>query len=108
MSVQEKTRWKNWAVSLRKEMMTGLIPEVTKTVEAITTETETGKAASTLRSERFWKSCQAGKSPNDVLVVAGFEIEYEPGDDKKIHEVTLKLNKTWMSIMQRVLDRQKA
>lgn len=108
MSVQEKTRWKNWADLLRQEMMTSLTPEVTKSVASITTETATTKAESTLRSVRFWKACQDGKSPNDTLSIAGFEIEFEPEDGKNVREVTLKLNQTWMTILQRVLDRKRA
>ncbi len=108
MSVQEKTRWKNWADQLRQEMMTSLNAEVTKSVEAITEETATTKAESTLRSTRFWKACQAGKSPNDVLTIAGFEIDFEPDEDRKVSQVTLRLNSTWMDILQRVLDRQKS
>jgi hypothetical protein len=108
MSVQEKTRWKNWADRLRQEMMTGLKPEVTKSVAVITSETATTKAESTLQSARFWKACQAGKSPNDALAVAGFEIDFEQDDDRKVQEVTLRLNQTWMTILQRVLDRKKA
>ena len=107
MSVQEKTRWKNWADKLRQEMMTSLTAEITKSVESITTETRTTKAESTLHGARFWKACQAGKSPNDVLAVAGFEIDFEQDDDRKVQEVTLRLNSTWMDIMQRVLDRKK-
>ncbi len=108
MTVQEKTRWKNWADGLRQEMMTSLTSEVTKSVESITAETSTSKAESTLRSVRFWRACQTGKSPNDVLATAGFEIEFEPDDERNVREVTLKLNQTWMTILQRVLDRKKA
>lgn len=86
-------------------MMTGLKPEVTKSVDEISEETESSKAESTLHSLRFWRSCQEGKSPNDVLTTAGFELEFEE-DEKKVHEVTFKLNATWMSIMNRVLERQ--
>jgi hypothetical protein len=107
MSVQEKTRWKNWADKLRQEMMTSLTAEVTKSVDSITSETSTTKAESTLRGARFWKACQAGKSPNDVLATAGFEIDFEQDDDRKVQEVTLRLNSTWMEILQRVLDRKK-
>jgi hypothetical protein len=106
MSIQEKVRWKNWADQLRKEMMTSLTPEVTKSVQIITQETATTKAESTLRSVRFWKACQAGKSPNDTLVMAGFVIEFEPDGSKVVSDVTLRLNNTWMSIMQRVIDRK--
>ncbi len=105
MSVQEKTRWKNWADRLRQEMMTGKTPAVTKTVESICSEIESSKAESTLHSVRFWKACQTGKSPNDALATAGFEIDFEPGDDKKVKEITLRLNPTWMAILQQVLDR---
>lgn len=105
---QEKTRWKNWADLLRQEMMTSLTAEVTKSVDTITTETETTKAESTLRSSRFWKSCQAGKSPNDTLTKAGFEIEFEPDEGKVVQEVTLKLNDSWLSILNRVLENKKA
>jgi hypothetical protein len=105
MSMQEKVRWKNWADQLRKEMMTSLTPEVTKTVQAITQETATTKAESTLKSVRFWKSCQAGKSPNDTLVIAGFIIEFQE-EERVVNDVTLKLNPTWMAILQRVLDRK--
>lgn len=107
MSVQEKTRWKNWADSLRQEMMTSLTPEVTRTVASITTETATTKAESTLRSVRFWKACQIGKSPNDTLAIAGFEIDFQPDGEKNVREVTLRLNETWMTILQRVLDRKR-
>lgn len=107
MSVQEKVRWKNWADRLRQEMMTGLNPQVTRSVESIAAETATTKAESTLHSVRFWKACQAGKSPNDALTTAGFEIEFQPTEEKSVQQVTLRLNETWMSIMQRVLDRRK-
>jgi hypothetical protein len=108
MAVQEKTRWRNWADALRQEMMTNLTPEVTKSVDAISSETATTKAESTVRSERFWKACQVGNSPNDFLAAAGFEIDFESDDSRVVREVTLKLNKTWMDIMQRVLDRKQA
>lgn len=107
MSVQEKTRWKSWADCLRQEMMTSLTAEVTKSVDTITTETATTKAESTLHSVRFWKACQAGKSPNDALSSAGFLIDFEQDDGRKVSEVTLRLNQTWMEILQRVLDRKK-
>lgn len=105
MSIQEKVRWKNWADQLRKDMMTSLTPEVTKSVNSITQETATTKAESTLRSVRFWKSCQAGKSPNDTLVMAGFVIEFQE-EERVVSDITLRLNSTWMSIMQRVIDRK--
>ena len=105
MSIQEKVRWKNWADQLRKDMMTSLTPEVTKSVNSITQETATTKAESTLRSVRFWKSCQAGKSPNDTLVMAGFVIEFQE-EERVVSDITLRLNQTWMSIMQRVIDRK--
>jgi hypothetical protein len=108
MSVQEKTRWKNWADELRQEMMTSFTEEVTRSVESITSEVATTKAESSLRSVRFWRACQVGESPNDVFVKAGFEIEFEPDDERNVTEVTLRLNKTWMSILQQVLDRRKA
>ncbi len=108
MTGQEKTRWKNWAVSLRQEMMTGLTPTVTKSVEDITSETATTKADSTLRSVRFWRACQQGKSPNDALTTAGFEIEFLVDEESNVPEVTLKLNGTWMTILDRVLERKNA
>lgn len=108
MAVQEKTRWKNWADGLRQTMMTSLKPEVTKSVEAITSETATTKAESTLRSVRFWQACQAGDSPNDVLAKAGFEIEFQPDEARHVQEVTLRLNQSWLTILQRVLDRENA
>jgi hypothetical protein len=108
MAVQEKTRWKNWADGLRQEMMTSLTAEVTKTVDSIISETATTKAESTLRSARFWRACQSGKSPNDFLSTAGFEIEFQQDDGSNVDEVTLRLNETWMSILLGVLDRKKA
>jgi len=108
MNVAEKTLWKNWADGLRQDMMTNLTAKVTKSVEDITTESATTKAESTLRSVRFWKACQAGKSPNDFLARAGFEIEFQQGDARNVREVTLQLNQTWMSILDRVLDEKKA
>jgi len=106
MAVQEKTRWKQWADSLRQEMMGSLTPEVTKSVEAIAAEVATTKSENTWRSERFWRSCQAGASPNDFLTVAGFEVDFQ-SRDRYVGEVTLRLNQTWMAILQRVLDRQR-
>jgi hypothetical protein len=107
MSVQEKSRWKQWADSLRQEMMTSLTPEVSKSVEAIATEVTTTKSEQTWRSERFWRSCQVGASPNDFFKDAGFEIEFQ-ARDQRVGEVTLRLNGTWMTILQRVIDRQRA
>lgn len=107
MKVQEKTRWKNWADELRQEMMTGLTAEVTKTVEAITSETTTTKGESTLQSARFWRACQVGDKPNDFLAKAGFDIEFEEDEKRQVQEVTLKLNKSWLDILNRVLERQK-
>ena len=105
MKVQDKTLWKNWAVNLRQEMMTSLTAEVTKSVEAITSETATTKADSTLRSARFWLACQSGKSPHDSLATAGFEVEFQQDQKGNVQEVTLRLNQTWMTILNRVLDR---
>ncbi|MCA9142292.1 MAG: hypothetical protein H6821_15425 [Planctomycetaceae bacterium] len=106
MSVQEKTRWKNWADELRQEMMSSLTEEVTRSVASITSETATTKSESSLRSVRFWRACQAGDSPNDFLAKAGFEIEFQEDDDRNVQEVTLRLNKTWKTILDRVLERK--
>lgn len=106
MSVAEKTRWGQWATDLRQKMMRELSPQVTRSIDEIAEETGTQKTTTVLHSRRFWNSCQAGKSPNDSLVKAGFEIEFEPNDDDVIENVTLRLNQTWSQIMQRVVDRQ--
>jgi hypothetical protein len=87
-------------------MMSGLTPQVTKSVDKITEETGTDKSRSVLRSRRFWNACQAGDVVNDSLVKAGFEIEFEPNEESEIDTVTLRLNDTWKAIMQRVLDRR--
>jgi hypothetical protein len=108
MPGQETTRWKNWADSLRQKMMTGLTPEVTKSVQVIVSETATSKAESTLRSANFWRACQLGRSPNDVLAKAGFEIEFQPDEERTVREVTFRLNETWMTILDQVVDRNKA
>jgi len=108
MTVQEKKRWKEWAECLRQEMMGSRTADVTKSVDTIVTATATTKGEKVLRSERFWLSCQAGASPNDVLTKAGFEIEFEADDDRRVEEVTLRLNQTWKNILQGVLDRQNA
>ena len=88
--------------------MGSLTPQVTKSVDDITSETGTTKAESTMRSIRFWQSCQDGKSPNDVLTTAGFEVDFQPVDERYVREVTLRLDPSWMSILQRKLDRNKA
>ena len=108
MTVQEKTRWKQWADCLRQEMMGSRTSDVTKSLDAIVAETATTKSEKTVRSERFWLACQAGTSPNDILTKAGFEIEFEAGDDRRVEEVTLRLNQTWRDILQGALDRQNA
>ncbi len=106
MSVRDKTRWREWAERLRQEMMSGLTPQVTKSVDTITEEIGTDKSPSVLHSSRFWSSCQAAQGANDTLVKAGFEIEFEPNDESEVDEVTLRLNGTWKAIMQGVLDRR--
>jgi hypothetical protein len=55
---------------------------------------------------RFWKACQVGDSPNDFLAKAGFEIQFQEDEDRVVQEVTLRLNKTWMTILNRVLERK--
>jgi hypothetical protein len=107
MNVTEKTRWKRWADSLRQEMMGNLTPEVTMSVDAIAAEVATEKSEKTWRSERFWRSCQAGASPNEFLSVAGFDVDFQ-SQEHDVGEVTLRLNKTWMAILQRVRDRQES
>jgi hypothetical protein len=106
VTAQEKILWKKWATSLRQSMMTSLTPEVTKSVASIAVETGTTKAESTLKGSRFWQACQDGKNPNETLSLSGFEIEFIPDEDRKVHEVTFRLNKTWKDIMQTVLDRK--
>ena len=98
----EKARWKQWADSLRQEMIGSRTIDVTKSVATISAETATTKAEKTVRSERFWRLCQTGKSPNETLTKAGFEIEFETTDERCVEEVTLRLNQTWRSILQRV------
>ena len=88
MTVSDKARWKNWADRLRQEMMTNLTAKVTKSVEAIISETATTKAESTLRSVRFWRACQMGQSPTDFFATAGFEIEFQPDEEQNVREVT--------------------
>jgi hypothetical protein len=108
MTAKEKTAWKDWLDELRQAMMTGLTAEVTKSVDEITSVIDTTKNDSTLRTERFWRACQLGESPNDVLAKAGFEIEFQPDENRTVQEVTLQLNDTWMTILNRVLERNKA
>jgi len=108
MTGPEKTRWKNWADGLRQEMMGGLTAHVTKTVDVVISETASTTAVSTLRSERFWRAVQIGDSPNEVLAKAGFDLEFEQDDDRKVSEVTFRLNRTWLNILDRVLERQNA
>lgn len=108
MAVQEKVLWLNWAENLRKEMMTGLTPHTTKLVSEIAEETKTTKSAKMVGSPRFWKDCQSGKGPQGCLVGAGFVVEFAPSEDQTIQQVTLRLNGTWLEIMQRVLDRRRA
>lgn len=108
MTGQEKLRWKKWADGLRQEMMTGLVGALTKSVDCIATETGTTKASRTLRSARFWRACQEGVAANDVLVKAGFIVEFDPDESGNVLEVTLRLNQTWLAIMQRALNRKQA
>ncbi len=103
----DKGRWKEWADCLRKEMMVGLTPEVTKSFEEIAEETGTTKAQKTLNSSAYWRSCQSGAAANDSLSTAGFDIEFQPDEDRRVTEVTLKLNATWLSILQKKLDRRR-
>jgi hypothetical protein len=87
-------------------MMTNLKPQVTKSVDEIADETGTSKTTAVLHTRRFWNSCQAGKSPNDALTKAGFEIGFEVNEQNEVDSVTLRLNGTWKGIMQRVVDRK--
>ena len=107
MTNQEKAKWKTWADSLRQEMMTGLTAEVTKSVDDIISETASTRAESTLRSAKFWEA-KSGTSPREVLASAGFEIEVEQDEQRNVQEVSLRLNPTWMTILDRVLERKGA
>ena len=86
--------------------MTSLTAEVTKSVASITAETATNKSENTLKSARFWRACQTGTSPNDFLAKAGFEIDFQQDNQRHVNEVTLRLNETWMAILNQVLDRK--
>ena len=105
-AVTDKARWKKWADALRQEMMVELKPSVTKSIDDIAEESGTTKSPKTLKSLAYWRSCQAGAAANDSLKAAGFELEFAEKDKGSgVSEVTLKLNSTWMNIMQKVLDR---
>ena len=107
MAVSEQKLWKAWADELRQQLMKGLQPEVTKSVADIALETGTSKAEQTLRGARFWRACQSGQKPNHILATAGFEIEFTQDEDGKVQNVTLRLDESWLTIMQRVIDRNK-
>ena len=96
----ERTRWKAWAESLRQTMMVGLTPSVTKTIVEISAEVGTNKASKTLHSSKFWRSCQHGEGSNDVLTKAGFDLEFQESEDGCVVEVTLRLNSTWLAILE--------
>ncbi|MCU0958963.1 MAG: hypothetical protein MUF48_02560 [Pirellulaceae bacterium] len=108
MAARDKTLWKEWAERLRQEMMTGLTPQVTKSVDAIGTEIGTEKSSTVLHSRRFWSACQSAQGANDVLVKAGFIVEFASNGESEVDMVTLRLNDTWQSIMQNVIDRRSA
>lgn len=108
MTQKEKAVWKKWADHLRQKMMTSLTAEVTKSVDSIVSETATTMAQRTLRSVRFWEACQSGQAPSDVIAKAGFLVDFQHDEDGTVDDVTLRLNETWMTIMRRVLDREKA
>lgn len=108
VTLKEKANWKEWADRLRQKMMTSLMAEVTKSVDAIAAETATTIAEKTLRSVRFWEACQSGIAPHEVIAKAGFLVDFQPEEDRTVDEVTLRLNETWMTIMRRVLDRETA
>jgi hypothetical protein len=104
---RDQKRWKDWADALRQAMMTAKIGEVTKSVADISQETGTEKSASTLQSTKFWNACILGEGSNGALTKAGFELSYTPTSAGKVEAVTLRLNPSWQSILQRVLDRKK-
>lgn len=106
MSASEKTKWKQWADELRQELMQDRTGQVTKTIEVITAETATTKVNRTMKSTRFWNACQQGSSPNEILVKAGFELEFEPNDNCQVEEVTFRLNESWTRILQTAIDRE--
>lgn len=103
---QDQKRWKEWADALRQSMMTGLMPEVTKSVEELTQEIRTDKPPSTLQSQKFWNACRDGQGSHTTILKAGFEVSYVPNGAGKVDSVTFRLNDTWQAILQRVLDRQ--
>jgi hypothetical protein len=104
---REQKRWKDWADTLRQEMMAGLVGEVSKTVDDISKETGTEKSDSTLHSQKFWNACIRGEGSNATLCRAGFELSYVATDAGKVEVVTLRLDASWQAILQRVLDRKK-
>ncbi len=53
VAVQERVLWLRWAEELRKEMMTGKTPVVTRTVTSIAEETKTAKSTKVLSMLAF-------------------------------------------------------
>jgi hypothetical protein len=104
---RDQKLWKDWADALRQTMMTGLVREVTKSVDEISQETRTEKSASTLQSQKFWNACIRGEGSYSTLSRAGFELSFEPSEAGKVDAVTFRLNAGWQAILQRVLDRKK-
>lgn len=106
MAARDKTLWKEWAERLRQEMMVGLIPQVTKSVDTIGMEIGTEKSSTMLHSRRFWSACQSAQGAHDALVKAGFIVEFATNGESEVDLVTLRLNDTWQSIMQNAIDRR--
>ena len=52
------------------------------------------------------KPSEVGNTEREVDLEVGFEIEFDSNAEGKVDTVTLQLNDTWKSIMQRVLDRR--
>ncbi|HTI50077.1 MAG TPA: hypothetical protein VL475_03970 [Planctomycetaceae bacterium] len=100
MRREDKIR-KEWADAIRKTLMTGRQPEVTKTIEAIHLESGTTESQSRLSRPGPWTADGKATPFIEAIRRAGLEVAVEPGDDGRVERVTFRLNETWRGVRER-------
>ncbi|MGQ0637255.1 MAG: hypothetical protein ACT4QC_21820 [Planctomycetaceae bacterium] len=97
---------KEWADAIRKSLMTGNLPEVTKSIEAIRVESGTAESHARLSRPGPWTTGHAETSLIETIHSAGLEIACEPNAQGLVENVTFRLNATWRGVQKRFAKTQ--
>lgn len=92
---------KEWADGIRKSLMVGAEPELTKSIDEIRSESGTSETQARLRKPGPWMFTGKVTPFMELIRGAGLEVSHQSNAEGLVDFVTFRLNETWLGIRQR-------